>query len=249
MKFLISTILLAILIPYIAFSQVKVSTINNNVFYGMIVNESTDTLKLMGADKLKVIIPRKNIIGIQEVKCYISQNFGKSYYGRFTKFSENTLEMECEDGVIREFDFKNSEISFDALSKQKYTKFGATLGTPGGINILFGYDFANNISLSTSFGMIPFDMVGIQANVMYSLTKEQKFEQGVGLAFGYSNSKNNAYYFGERFDETREWSYIGLVYDINYYGFYFQPGISIGTGFYTNPQLLFQIGYVYRFNE
>ena len=47
--------------------------------------------------------------------------------------------------------------------------------------------------------------------------------------------------------DKKTWDYIGIAYNLNYKDFYLEAGITSGSGSYSNPQIMFQIGYVYRF--
>ncbi|MCC6274502.1 MAG: hypothetical protein IT569_01465 [Leptospiraceae bacterium] len=44
-------------------------------------------------------------------------------------------------------------------------------------------------------------------------------------------------------------SYIGITYDVRLGGFFLQLGIGAGKGDYRNPQLLFQLGYMFDFGR
>ncbi|MCK6379859.1 MAG: hypothetical protein L6Q54_01215 [Leptospiraceae bacterium] len=44
-------------------------------------------------------------------------------------------------------------------------------------------------------------------------------------------------------------SYIGITYDVRLGGFFLQLGIGTGRGDYRNPQLLFQLGYMFDFGR
>ncbi len=47
--------------------------------------------------------------------------------------------------------------------------------------------------------------------------------------------------------EVREWTFLGLVYNLNFRGFFLEPGLTFGEGDYSNPQGALQIGYMHRF--
>ena len=48
-------------------------------------------------------------------------------------------------------------------------------------------------------------------------------------------------------NRVREWTFLGLVYNLNFRGFFLEPGLTFGEGDYSNPQLALQIGYMHRF--
>ena len=82
---------------------------------------------------------------------------------------------------------------------------------------------------------------GIQANLLYKISRKRNIDQNFGLCVGTSEVKDGWL--------MRDWTYIGAIYELNFHGFFIQPGLSIGDGDFSSPQLLFQIGYVYRFNN
>ena len=141
-----------------------------------------------------------------------------------------------------------------------YSMFGASLICPGGINLIWGRQFTKH-GIRAEIGMIPEKMFGMQLNYLFNLDKRESFEHNISVGIGYSYLKDNTYvsdsYYnlggyvvdGYGYYRDDDWTYAGVFYDINIYGLFLEGGITIGSGDFSNPQLSFQIGYVYRFNN
>ncbi|HRT68363.1 MAG TPA: hypothetical protein P5216_06450, partial [Bacteroidota bacterium] len=89
-------------------------------------------------------------------------------------------------------------------------------------------------------GFIPSSIFGFQIEALYNLKTSRHFEHNLGVGLGLME----IYY-----NEDNVWGYLELLYNLNIYGFFLEAGMSIGSGSFTNPQLMFQFGYVYRFNK
>ena len=122
-------------------------------------------------------------------------------------------------------------------SKDTYGMFGITLLLPGGYNILGGYQF-QTFGLRAELGCIPYGDGGYggQVNFLLNLAKSKSFEANVSLAAGFSQMGNNNF------------TYAGPCFDLNAGGFFIELGLGFGSGSFQSPQLLFQLGYVGRFN-
>lgn len=241
---------IAVLFFFISFgilsAQVKVTTKDNNVFYGIILenkNDSLNALKLESEEHLKISIPvsNKNILSVKEINCFIKQKNSSYYEGKVLSISDKKISMFCEDGAIYDFNYDESKILFyNPVS----SFIGFTIGTPGGINATFGSFLTENFGLSASIGHIPNKMLGAQLSCLFNISRGIHFEHNLGIGIGgfteYSEYRN---------DDNDDWIYSSVFYELNLYGFYIQPGISYGHGSYSNPQFLFQLGYVYRFND
>lgn len=102
-----------------------------------------------------------------------------------------------------------------------------------------GY-WSSQIGLRVS-GMVFDRLSGMQLNISYKLFDSQNILHNIGIALGglsYQEYSNNV--------EKTKWTYFGIVYNLNCGGFFFESGLSIGEGDFTNPQAIFQIGYMYR---
>ena len=125
----------------------------------------------------------------------------------------------------------------------KYIEFGATLGYPSAVNLNISYWLSNfGIGLS---GLYIFLADGIQLNASYCLDNNKIYRHGFTIFSGISNIRKDK--FGSKQLQNFHWEYAGLAYEFNYNGFYSELGISLGAGNYSNPNFIFQFGYVHRF--
>lgn len=117
-----------------------------------------------------------------------------------------------------------------------FWSIGATFGTPGGINLVLGHNFNNDWGLRLSGGYIV-TASGIQIDGLYRL--------------GGETVRNNLYLGagGLSLSSLGDWTYVNTGYNLQAGGFDLMLGLSVGSGDYSNPQLLFQIGYVHRFRD
>lgn len=243
MKNLLLALFVFVICAYSAFSQVKVTTTTNHVFYGIILENTQDTLKIIAEKRSILIFPKKNIDIIEETNCYVSEKGTDQYFGKITSYSEKGIILECVDGSIRQFDYNNASISF---SNSTYPFLGFTLISPGGFNLLAGAYLDPIFGVSIEGGMLPDKMYGAQLNLLINISRKKTLDQNFGLCFGYSYFDN--FSFNEN-NSYKDWEYGGIFYDINYRGVYLQCGISFGSGSFESPQALLQLGYVYRFND
>lgn len=119
------------------------------------------------------------------------------------------------------------------LMHTEYPELGVNFGTPGGLNLAAGYWFGT-VGLRLS-GMYLGDIAGVQGNVGFKLSDNSTRSHVLAAVFGTSEV------------ERKNWTYIGGVYELNLSGFFLQAGATIGSGDFTSPQLIFQIGYMHRF--
>ncbi len=130
--------------------------------------------------------------------------------------------------------------------KEVFSFLGASLIMPGGLNIVVGHEhgrFGGRLSV----GYIG-SMGGIQGNFLVNLSRRKSFNHHLSIGFGstYIDTKEYVQYWGE-ITTSKTWTYVGGFYDLNYGGFFLETGLSIGSGDFSNPQLMLQLGYVYEF--
>ena len=123
--------------------------------------------------------------------------------------------------------------TIEDLRDVSYYELGLNFGTPAGFNGVFGYWFSP-VGLRLSgmyYGKV---MQGIQFNIGYRIADNTKRYHSIAAVVGSSKVKK------------KEWEYLGLVYNLYFRGFFLETGLSIGKGSYSSPQLVLQIGYLYR---
>jgi hypothetical protein len=125
-------------------------------------------------------------------------------------------------------------------------ELGVLFGTPSGVNLtsaIHANDFIFRLT-----GMYLPNVYGIQADFGYKFSEEDYTYHAITLSGGVSRFESgdsyDYYYYYQRYDY---WDYIGLNYMLNTRGFLFAVGLSAGSGTFSNPQLMLQIGYSYQF--
>ncbi|PLX33274.1 MAG: hypothetical protein C0600_00735 [Ignavibacteria bacterium] len=149
------------------------------------------------------------------------------------------------DGIERRY-YENEDAD---LMHAAYTELGLNFGTPAGLNIAVGRWFGPlGARLS---GMVYGSLLsGAQLNLGVKLSDNHNRSHVLAATVGaLSLEEEDAYwspYYGFS-SRTRSWTYIGAVYELNLHGFFLQAGLSVGDGDFSNPQILLQLGYMYRF--
>lgn len=156
------------------------------------------------------------------------------------------LKLRMQSGEIRTIakaSIKKVSYYFEeprALSS--YPILGGTFGSPGILNLNLGYVHKKyGISLSGSYlGTV----YGLQANISKVLHDTRTFMHAIFVGAGYLSltTKEQGGQIAHRF------TYGAFGYHLNWWGFFLELGLGFGSGDYTNPQFLGQIGYVHRFN-
>ncbi len=173
-------------------------------------------------------------------------NDGKEYSGKI--ISEDSLQIVIEDATTRITVFKTQITSIKYFTDVKelakvngdFTFVGISLLTPGGVNIVVGKDFGK-FGARLAAGYIG-TAAGIQGNFLFNLSRSKSFNSHLSVGVGSSVIGTS-----NRYSSSSTWTYIGGFYDLNYGGFFLETGLSIGSGSYSNPQLMLQLGYVYEF--
>ncbi len=118
--------------------------------------------------------------------------------------------------------------------KKHYPVYGAAFGPPAWLNLVAGYYFYPfGIRIS---GMYFYYIYGIQANFLVSLGDYEFFQHSISILAGFSMLTANYM------------PHFGVSYDLNFYNFFFEIG-GVLHGASPTLSLIFQIGYVVRFNK
>ncbi|MDT3738284.1 MAG: hypothetical protein RO257_02150 [Candidatus Kapabacteria bacterium] len=121
-------------------------------------------------------------------------------------------------------------------SKKNYKKIGLAYGTPGGINLIYGYS-NRFLCFNLSSGLWD-DSYGFQLGAGVDLFSNKNIE--INLMFIYGRT--------HRYD-TSELIYYGVGPDLNIYGFHLQGGFAFRENPHITKDGFLQIGYAYRFND
>jgi small nuclear ribonucleoprotein (snRNP)-like protein len=253
MKFVIYLFILIALNLCPLFAQVEIETRNGEKFIGIIDSSSTDKLFLRKLqdnttypiDKLFVKETKQRSVSIKILS-------GTEYEGTLKTFNDSMfvlLTSEKNEVFIKRNEVLTLELN-NPYDKSGYSMLGITAITPGGINLLFGQHFGK-FGIRLQGGLLPLSrtMWGFQGNLLYNFQKSESFENNISLAFGQLNipiNKGFSPWEGTIY-ENGDWTYGAVCYDFNTGGFFLEVGLSFGTGYFSNPQALLQLGYVYRF--
>lgn len=179
---------------------------------------------------------------------------GMAYFGRIVADSDDVIVLRTADSV--EMTFKRSTVeSIDVMqvrtdsARRAYPSIGVTLGTPAGINLIGAYYFGD-LGLRASIGYWG-SIYGAQVNLTRNLSTSGNVTHNVSIGAGYMYLRIHRTNFDAwevtEHDDISEWRYLCATYALNWSGFFAEIGVSVGSGTFSNPQLLFQIGYVHDF--
>ncbi|MBU2986668.1 hypothetical protein KO528_14990 [Saccharophagus degradans] len=142
--------------------------------------------------------------------------------------------------------------TFSASYAENNTEVGVSLGTPGAINLVVKKDMWG-LPLQISGGAME-NILGVEIGYRFYVNNDNIF-RSAQLVTGYTSVTNtyqtirlqgNNYVLAD-YDEKKSWSYIGVSNTFQFGGFFIEPGLNIGTGEYTSPQLLIQAGWLWSF--
>ena len=141
----------------------------------------------------------------------------------------------------------SEEYTVIPVKKEKDSEviIGATFGTPAVGNIRVGVR-SEKAAFHFSGGYWG-EVFGFQLNPMLLLSKDEKTYHYLSALLGYSHLESERIYRIGQYtiiDEGLNWLYGGVGYVFNTRGFFLELGLSAGSGSFTSPQLMFQIGYV-----
>ncbi len=123
--------------------------------------------------------------------------------------------------------------------KDRNSQIGLALGTPGGLNLVLKSHLANH-PVQLSAGYIGSDTFGLEAGYRF-YTNEKSLIRSVQVIAGTAKFEDLSYP-----NDRRVWHYVGVSSTLQYGGFFVEPGLSVGSGDFTNPQLVLQGGWLWR---
>ena len=116
-------------------------------------------------------------------------------------------------------------------------QFGLSIGTPSAVNFVYKGEVAD-IPIQVAGGYWGDSYSGVELGYRF-IERDGAFSSAQLLA-GYSRLEDSN-------DIVDEWTYVGASATFSWGGFFIEPGISVGSGDYSNPQLLFQAGYLWTY--
>jgi len=147
--------------------------------------------------------------------------------------SEFVFSFDKIEKIVKE----NTSVLPIDLKEKSYLELGVNIGIPSAFNVSLGNWFGPfGLRLS---GMSFEKAKGFQVNIEYKLSDNIDRRHGLAAVLGSSKIISDGL--------AKEWNYFGITYELNWSGFFFETGMSAGKGSFSSPQLLLQIGYMYRF--
>lgn len=116
----------------------------------------------------------------------------------------------------------------------KPTAIGLAIGTPGFINLVMDYKYISNYGVNVALGYFDGSR-GFQINNYYTLFNSNNFTHNIGIPIGIYKI------------DGKNWEYMGLAYSMQLYILHLQLGITYGQGDLSNPNVIGQLGVVFRF--
>lgn len=124
--------------------------------------------------------------------------------------------------------------SFIVLAEES-TSIGLSIGSPAGANIVIK---SNELGfpLQVSGGYWGDKIRGLEVGYNFYQNQDSFFHSAQVIA-GYSDIEENRF-------ENSTWRYTGVSATFKKGGFFMEPGLTFGSGDYSNPQVTFQIGWM-----
>ena len=121
-------------------------------------------------------------------------------------------------------------------SAEELDSFGLSLGSPAALNFVYKSEKLG-IPLQISGGYWGDKVSGVEVGYNFYKNNDSIFRSAQVIT-GYSVIEKN------RFDNHR-WTYVGVLTTFKKGGFFFEPGLTFGSGTYSNPQLMLQVGWLW----
>ena len=125
--------------------------------------------------------------------------------------------------------------TYDTGAAKKKTRLGFSLGTPGALNLVFSQDFPATTLTLTGGGSESENgnAYGFQAGFSLVRSERTRNYKALNLIGGHMSM------------DGKEWTYGGLEAFLQWRAFFLAPGITVGEGDFTNPQISLQLGFAW----
>ena len=208
-----------------ASAQARIVTVTGGIYVGTILSEDSKAVVLLTTDSLDITIPREKIESLS--------------YGRVQRnMTGATAPSDIPDqNTIRYYPPQPILARVD----EPHWSFGASLGTPAGIQPVIGYH-SGEWGVRASAMIVPDATAGLQAGIMKRITSTGHLDLNLMLISGVSM-------IHERYPRYSEymWMYAGPALSLDIFGLFAEGGLTLGIGDFSNPQLTAQLGYAYHF--
>jgi len=267
MKHIIYFLVLSLCIINISLSQTRIVTKSGNKILGVVVSENSNDIIMNSLNNEELVIPINSIVSRDTLYFGIKTKSGIKFSGTITSFDKDSFEFLTQDGIktklkydgIDNFYFDDSDLrkvmeskiqkynsksystispyKLEGISQEKiaesYQKFGFAILSPAVGNIVYGYT-TKKFGFQFSGGFWGKDVYGIQVGPSINLYLSENIEHNCIIAYNAQNL------------ETKYFNSINFLWDANFSGFHLQAGMGFGSGSFSSPQLMIQIGYAYR---
>lgn len=120
-------------------------------------------------------------------------------------------------------------------------ELGLSLGTPGGINLVY-HKATEERTYRLAVGGLGPKSYGIEVGATLIRNPGELF-RSLQVIAGASSIRNNV---SPTLTVADRWVYGGLSTTFQYGGFFVEPGLTVGVGDYTNPQFILQVGWLWE---
>jgi hypothetical protein len=140
-----------------------------------------------------------------------------------------------------------------AKSNPALYEVGVSVGTPSGVNLVFGYWGTDTTPLLLRVSGMDYgsNLRGVQVDAGWVFYRGPTFKQYLALSYATSHTEDSDHYYYDFL------SIAGPTYGFNWHGFELQAGVGFGTYYeqyysgpqykYSSVQLLAQLGYSWLF--
>jgi|GEM_PF-954171 hypothetical protein len=184
---------------------------------------------------------------------FIETVSGSHFYGHIVNESLDTVFLVTDDGVsmklprssISAIDYKATKIP------DHFWAFGGVFGTPAGGNFVVG-SYWRRTGVRLAVGYWGSTLAGIELSLPVNLYRSEHTSHDVAFVAWSSviESTETSYdAFGGPYQYTTSRSFTGYgpAYQVNLSGFSGEFGLAFGSGDFSSPQIMFQLGYVHEF--
>ncbi|MDT3739917.1 MAG: hypothetical protein RO257_10510 [Candidatus Kapabacteria bacterium] len=264
MKTLILMFVIFLINCDLAVTQTKITTVQGNNIIGFIVNDSDNEVVLQNLSDIIVTIQTSQIVKKDEIVIKLTIKSGVQLEGNIRSIRKYDFDFISIDGTKSVMTFESIEGYFsddkDVMSILKtkfrnnqysktenkldiskgFKKIGLAVGTPGGINIVFG---SNNSK--ACFG-ISAGLTGVQLNFGANVFHKASFEFNILFNISYMQYqyKEGPYYTKNKFGIA-----FGPLLELYLYGFHAHVGEAVWLDNSSKIPLYLQVGIVHRYGN
>lgn len=217
-----------------------ITTITGRNYEGFVQRFDSTTVYITTVDSIKIDFKYDQIVDFND------PDLNDLFITTAVNNSGNQTDSASSNKQHKRSIFKNAHNpDSEVAASSKFFMVGVTILLPGVLNALMGYTY-HRFHIRGSIGIMPSDRAsGEQLNIGICIAKSDHVDHNLTFELGESRMLRSNRTYTQ--NEYSKWRYFGFGYDINYYGIFGEIGISKGEGDYTSPQLIMQLGYVYRF--